>query len=131
MSSFDEGYEKTILEAAVGRAPEAERWVTLCTTAPTKAAKGTAAAYTGYKDAKVLHTSWNAAVGGSPSSITNSAAITFPECTGGESKVGWFEIYEEEAKTVRVAWGALTAEKTVITGNTPSFAAEALKLTQE
>lgn len=129
MSSFDEAYEKKVLEAAPGKSPEAGRWVTLCTTAPTKSAKGTAATYTGYKDVATTAASWKTAEGGEPSKITNAAALSFPKCTGGESAVGYFEVYANEAKTERVCWGALTTSKTITSGDTPEFAAGALEVT--
>ena len=134
MSGFSQDYEITMLEAAVGKSPEAERWVALTTTAPTKSAAGTAATYTGYARVKTTHTAWKDAVGGEPSEIDNESTLTFAECTGSTSTVKYFEIWTSlsgTSATERVGWGELSVEKTISSGDTASFAAGELKLTQK
>lgn len=129
---FDEKTEKTELERVVGKSPEAERFIALCTTAPTKNTNGTAAAYTGYKRSKTTAASWKAAegAGASASSITNAAEVAFPECTGGESKVRWFEIWTAESGGERLLWGELKEEVTISPTKTPpKFAAGQLEVT--
>lgn len=131
MGTFAENWEKKQLDEATGKSPEAARFVALCTTAPTKAAAGTAATFTGYKRVKTTAASWNSAVGGEPSKATTAAAVAFAECTAGESKVGWFEVWTAETGGERVCWGALKVEKTITAGDTVEFAAGELEVTQK
>lgn len=90
------------------------------------------AAYTSYARVAVSRAiagSWTQS-GSSPTTISNTATITFPAATGGSETETFFSIgYQTSGATKIVAFGALTASLAVSTGITPSFAAGQLTCT--
>ena len=78
---------------------------------------------------------WNAATGNSPGLTDNSGTITFPTATGSWGTVTHFAIFDTStvgsAASTMVYWGDLTASKTIGSGDTASFAAGALDITQD
>jgi hypothetical protein len=96
-------------------------WVELTTTAPTKTAAGTAAAYTGYARKSTAGSDWGSAAS---ASLTNAAAITFGACTAGSSTVVGFELWDASSAGNRIAFG--TCSLSVSSGITPQFAIGAL-----
>ena len=55
--------------------------------------------------------------------IAQTGAVTFDQCTGGSSTVGWWGIWNQLAAGGNLlAYGALSIAKTIVTGNTPSVA---------
>lgn len=83
------------------------------------------AAYTGYARVAVSRAitgGWTQS-GSTPTSITNTAAVTFPACTGGSETETFFSIgYQTSGATKILAFGALTSSLAVSNGITPAFA---------
>jgi len=90
------------------------------------------AAYTGYARVAVsraISGSWTVS-GTSPTTISNTGAVTFPACTGGSETETYFSIgYQSSGATKILASGALTSSLAVSNGITPSFAAGQLTCT--
>jgi hypothetical protein len=90
------------------------------------------AAYTGYARvavARAISASWTQ-TGSSPTTIENTAAVTFPACTGGPETETYFSIgYQSSGATKILAYGALTSSLAVSNGITPSFAINQLTCT--
>jgi hypothetical protein len=72
---------------------------------------------------------WAAPVSGSPSSVANNATITFPTASGSWGTVVAFALYDAVSGGNRYAWGDLTVNKAVGSGDTASYASGALVLT--
>lgn len=88
----------------------------------------TEAAYTSYARQGVVRSSsgWTKS-GSSPTQVANTAAVTFPACTGGSETENYFSTGQEVSGAGEVYWyGALTASLAVSSGITPSFAISAL-----
>ena len=109
-------------------------YVALCTSAPIDGDDGSDLAakeadYTSY--ARVACDTWDAASGGA---TANTGAIDFPEATGGSSTVTHFALLDNnigDDTDHMLYWGALSAQKAITTGDTPSFAAGDLDITQD
>lgn len=137
MSGLSQVTAKKVLELLVGKTAFATPsvWVALCTSAPTDASTGATlveATYTGYARKSTAGTDWNAAVAGSPSSITNANAIIFAACTGGTSSCTHFALVDSATTGAGnvLAWGALGGTVVVSTTQTPAtFGAGALTAT--
>ena len=102
-------------------------YVALLTAAPTNASTGatiTEANYTGYARVATTGSSWNASTGTSPATVSNSAAITFPACTGSTSTVTYFALLDSATLGAgnMICWGALSSSLAISNGITPSFA---------
>jgi hypothetical protein len=105
----------------------------LCTAAPTSASTGasiTEAAYTGYAETAIPATSLNSATAATPSVMTSSAAITFPNCTGGTSTLLGFVI--KDSSTIgsgnSLWYGTLTSTTISTTQTPPTVASGSLNL---
>jgi len=99
-------------------------YLALCTAAVTDASTGatiTEANYTGYARKEILATDLSAAASGSK---TNSAAITFADCTAGSSTITYFAIVDSSTTGAGnvLYWGTVTS-KTINTSNTPATVA--------
>ena len=119
--------ENAVLDWLLGGAAPTRptaRYVALTTTTPTDAAAGTEV--TGGAYARVAAT-FAAASGGSTS---NSGTVTFPTPTANWGTVTHFEIWDALSGGNRLYWGALGTAQAINTGNTPSFAAGALVVTE-
>lgn len=90
------------------------------------------AAYTGYARVAVsraISASWTQS-GSSPTTIANTATVTFPASSSGPEVETFFSIgYQTSGATKILAFGALTASLTVNAGITPTFAAGQLTCT--
>jgi hypothetical protein len=89
------------------------------------------AAYTSYARVAVARSSggWTKS-GSSPTQVANTAAVTFPACTGGSETETYFVIGRDSSSTGEVLWyGTLTSSLAVSNGITPSFAIGALVAT--
>jgi len=75
--------------------------------------------------------SWATPTSGNPSSVTTNAVITFPTATAAWGDIIGFAIFSALSGGTMLMWGALTATKTVGNGDTASFAAGALTLTED
>ena len=88
----------------------------------------TEAAYTSYARQGVARSSagWTKS-SSSPTQVANTAAVTFPACTGSSETETNFSTGQEVSGAGEVYWyGALTASLAVSSGITPSFAISAL-----
>ena len=91
------------------------------------------AAYTSYARQAVARSSsgWTLS-GTTPTQMANTAAITFPACTGGSETETYFVVGRDSSSTGEVIyWGALTSSLAVSSGITPSFAIGALVCTAD
>ncbi len=133
--SFSEYAAEAILAHAIGKTAWTmpTTYIALCTVVPTSASTGatlTEATYTGYAR---LATSgdWGAAVAGTPSTISNSTALTFAACTGGTSTIVGFAIVDSATTGAGnvIAWGSCASTVISTTQTPPTFAIGALELT--
>ena len=86
------------------------------------------ATYTGYARVAVSRASGSWTISGSsPTSVSNTNAITFGACTAGSSTVTYFAVGKSSSGTGEILFfGALTASLAISAGITPQFAAAAL-----
>ena len=100
-------------------------------TEPSDSAAGTETSYTSYARVAVARTSggWTVASG----ACSNTAAITFPQCTGGSQTVGAFAICKAGTTGVddQIYWGELTSPLAISSGITPEFAIGDLDITED
>lgn len=87
------------------------------------------ATYTSYARVAVALTSGGWTVSGS--SVSNTAAVTFPAATGGSSTVSHFGIMTALTGGTMQRYGALTSSLAITSGVTPEFAAGALTVTED
>ena len=133
--SFSEYAAQAVLAHATGKTAWTMPtvYVALCTVLPTSTSTGatlTEATYTGYAR---LATSgdWGATVAATPSTISNSIALTFAACTAGTSTVVGFALVDSATTGAGnvIAWGSC-ASTVISTTQTPAtFAIGALELT--
>jgi len=65
-------------------------------------------------------------------SVTNAAAITFPQCTGGSNTITHFAVGTASSGAGKILYkGALTAQLAVSNLIIPEFAASTLTITEE
>lgn len=89
------------------------------------------AAYTSYARQAVARSGagWTIS-GSSPTSAQNTAAVTFPACTGSSETETWFTVgLQSSGATVAMFQGPLTSSLAVSSGITPSFAIDACTCT--
>lgn len=89
------------------------------------------AAYTSYARQAVARSSGGWTVSGSsPTSATNAAAITFPQCTGGSETETWATVGRDSSGAGEALFqGPLASSLAVSNGITPSFAIGAATVT--
>jgi hypothetical protein len=88
------------------------------------------ATYTSYARVAVARTSGGWTVADNQGS--NAAAINFPACTGGTNTITHFAVGTASTSTGKVLYkGQLTAQLSVSSGITPSFAIGALTITED
>lgn len=106
--SFSDYAELKILDHALGDGSwtmPAAIYMALCTVVPTDASTGstiTEANYTGYARKQINASDLSAAASGSK---TNSAAITFANCTAGTSTIVGFAICDASTLGNIICWG--------------------------
>jgi hypothetical protein len=129
MSKTDFAENKT-LDHMTGKATWAAvtARVGLFTAAPSDAGGGTEVSGGSYARVTTAAADWNAASGGS---TTNANAITFPTASGSWGTVTHFGIFDAASGGNLLRWAALGTSKAVGSGDTPSFAAGALTLTED
>jgi hypothetical protein len=107
-------------------------FVALFTVDPTDSTGGTEVTGTAYArvDSKGK---WGTPTAGSPSSVTNSVgAITFPTAGGNwTGPITSFALMTASSGGSMLSWGTLTTAKTVNSGDTASFGASTLTLTED
>ncbi len=69
---------------------------------------------------------WNAASGGSK---TNLSAVTFPEASGSWGTISYLCLFDAETEGNLLMSGALTASKSITTGQTLTFPASSVTIT--
>lgn len=118
-----------------GSSPAGSFYCALHTADPTAAGNQSSseAAYTGYARQAVARSSGGWTVSGSsPTSATNTAAITFPLCTGGAETETWFSIgVSPSGATEALFQGPLSPSLNVSNGIIPSFAIAACVCTMD
>lgn len=130
MAGFTNSLEAAVLDHVFGKTASTQPtnlWVGLSTTTPTEAGGNFTEPSAGaYARVSTDPTDWNAAVAGDPSITDNAGALTFPTATASWGTVTHFGIWSAStAGTLRI-FGALTANKTIDTDDTPQFAAGSL-----
>lgn len=105
-------------------------WIALYTAAPSDAGGGTEVSGGSYARVQKAcnTTNWPSASGGA---IANGNAITFPAATASWGVVTHFGIHRHATNDDLMYWGALTASKTVDSGDTVSFATGELDVTED
>ncbi len=87
------------------------------------------ATYTSYARVAVARTSGGWTI--SNDTVSNTAAVTFPACTGGSNTITHFGIGTDSSGAGTLLYsGALTASLAVSNGITPAFAIGALTITE-
>lgn len=107
-------------------------YISLHTADPGEAGDQTSseATYTGYARVAVVRTASGWTV--TNNSVTNAAAITFPQCTGGSNTITHFAVGTASSSTGKVLYkGALTASLAVSNLIIPEFAAGTLTVTED
>lgn len=96
--------------------------VALYTTTPSDSASGVEANYTGYTRMTVGRAASGWTISGG--NCSNTAAITFPQCTGGSNTIVAFAICKAATTGIddQLLWGAVSPNLSVSTGVTPEFA---------
>lgn len=115
--------------------PPATLYLAMFTVAPNSGtgSGGTEATGGGYARLSVSQntTNWPAATGGSPTTIENGAAFTYPQASGDWSTqspmVAW-GFYDALTGGNLIASGSLTESKIVYSGDTPSFPIDNLQI---
>lgn len=134
MGSFSNVTELELLDHIVGKGSytmPAAVAIGLCTADPTDAGTGascnecTAASY---ERVAAAAAAWEVAAAGATQTATD---LTFPEAAESWGVITHFGIFDGTTKGagVMLAHGALTASKTIDSGDTPKFAAGAIDIT--
>jgi hypothetical protein len=134
MGSKSDVYEADVLKATTGQTTTIlsttpiTPYIALFTANPSDSAAGTEVSGGSY--ARVSSAGkWAAPTG--TTSVTTNAAITFPTASAGWGTVTGFAVMSASSGGSVLMWGALTASKTVNSGDTPSFASGQLTLTED
>lgn len=129
--SFSDFLELELLDhvfSAAAYTPPATLYVALFTATPSDSGGGTEVSGNGYARVAVTNnaTNWPAASGGNKA---NGTAITFPQATpSGWGVVTQFGIFDASTAGNLIAWGDLSASKTVDALDTVSFAIGSLTI---
>lgn len=132
MKLFFQGTAIANLADNAASSPNTALFVSLHTADPGEAgAQNTSEAnYTGYARVSVARTSGGWTV--TNNSVTNAAAITFPQCTGGSNTITHFAVGTASSSTGKILYkGALTASLAVSNLIIPEFAASTLTISEE
>ncbi len=106
--------------------------VALFTAAPTDAGGGTEATGGAYARVAVTNNATNfPAATGPASTKKNGTAITFPKATASWGTVVSWGIFDAATAGNLLYWGNLTTSKSVGIDDTPSFAANAITITED
>lgn len=125
--SFSNTIDQAILDHLFGLASwtaPSEIWAGYSTTTPTKAGANITEPGNGY--ARVEVTNWSR----SSSEVDNDDTIEFPEATGSQGTVTYAVLFDAETSGNMIWFGALTASKTIDSGDTPRFPAGDFNITQ-
>jgi hypothetical protein len=107
--SLTQYLEQALLAHIVGKTsytmPTA--YVALFTAAPSNSGGGTEMSGSGYARASTSGSTWNAASGGAPASISNASAITFAQATANWSSIVAFALMDASTSGNMLVWGYL------------------------
>ncbi len=108
-------------------------WIGLFTATPSDSGGGTEATGGSYARVAVARTGagFNAATGTSPTTTANTGTVTFPTATVSWGTVTQFGIFDAATAGNLIYWGDLGTSKLIGVGDTASFAAGALTITQD
>lgn len=122
--------ENKVLDHLNGKASFAmpTAYVALFTAAPSDAGGGTEVTGGSYARVATSGATWTAASGGSTS---NAAAVTFPTASASWGTVTHYATFDAATSGNMLRWAALTAPKTIGSGDTASFAIGALTQTED
>lgn len=122
--------ENALLDHVTGKTAYTKptAYVGLFTAAPSDAGGGTEVSGGSYARKVTAGADWNAASGGS---VANANAITFATASGSWGTVTHFGVFDASSGGNLLRWAALTANKTIGSGDVASFAAGALVMTED
>lgn len=103
-------------------------YVALFTAAPSDAGGGTEVSGGSYARVATSGATWSAASAGAAS---NAAAISFPTASASWGTVTHYALFDASSSGNMLRWAALTASKTIGSGDTASFAIGALQMTED
>jgi hypothetical protein len=132
MKLFFQGTAIANLADNAASSPNTNLFVSLHTADPGEAGDQTTseASYTGYARVAVARTSGGWTV--TNNSVTNAAAITFPQCTGGANTISHFAVGTASSGAGKILYkGALTASLAVSNLIIPEFASSTLTISEE
>jgi len=136
MASKSDVLEKKILDVVLGAVAYTSPvtvWCALYTAAPTDAGAGTEVSGNGYARVSITNnvTNWPAATG-TTATKSNGTVITFPaDITANWGAIVAFGIHDSATLDQLLYWGLVTPNVTVNVGTTPSFAVNALTITED
>ncbi len=125
--SFSDYYEDVIINhllRAQAFTPPATIYVGLFTAAPTDAGGGTAVSGGGYARQAVTFSAPT-----TPGQTSNSADVVFPTATADWGTIVAFALFDAATAGNMLAWGTLTTNKTILSGDQAKFAAGNLQIT--
>lgn len=131
MAGFSDFLENELLDHVFGNAAysaPATLYLALFTATPSDSGGGTEVSGGSYDRADVTNNATNfpAASGGAKA---NGAAITFPTASASWGTVNSWGLFDANSGGNLLVWGPLTANKTIDSGDTPSFAIGDLDIT--
>jgi hypothetical protein len=132
MKLFFQGTAIANLADNAASSPNTNLYVSLHTADPGEAGSQTTseASYTGYARVAVARTSGGWTV--TNNSVTNAAAITFPQCTGGSNTISHFAVGTASSGAGKILYkGELTASLAVSNLIIPEFASSTLTISEE
>lgn len=132
MKLFFQGTAIANLADNAASSPNTNLYVSLHTADPGESGSQTTseASYTGYARVAVARTSGGWTV--TDNSVTNAAAITFPQCTGGSNTISHFAVGTASSGAGKILYkGELTASLAVSNLIIPEFASSTLTISEE
>lgn len=132
--SFSDFTEAKVLDhlfGATSYTPPVTLYMALFTVAPSDSGGGTEVTGGSYARVAVTNNTTNFpnATGTSPTAKANGTVITFPTASGSWGTCVAFGIFDASTSGNLIAWADLTANKTVGSGDTASFAVSSLAIT--
>ena len=130
MCSFANYWENEILDHLFMKGAYtalANIWVGLSTAVPLDDASGLAEPVgDNYSRVSTAGADWDTASGGA---LDNANAVTFPEASGNWGTITHFALFDASTAGNMLAHGSLAVSKSIISGDTPNFAAGVLDVT--
>jgi len=139
MGSKSDYLEAKLLDLVLGAtafSAPATVYLALFSVTPSDSGGGTEATGSGYARLAITNntTNWPNATGTSPTTKNNGTVLTMATATGdwssGSNMVAW-GLFDASSGGNLLYWGALTEAKPVLNGDTPSFAVNAISITED